>query len=96
MSPLIFALVLSVQTPPAAPAAPAAPSAPAAAPSEDPGSRIVCRREAVLGTNRRERVCMTVRQRAQLEDQSEQQLQRSGRGSDRNTLPGDRANSNGF
>ncbi|MDP3800960.1 hypothetical protein [Brevundimonas sp.] len=93
MHSLLFALALSVlltpQTPPVSTAPDAAAPA-AAAPATDPGDRVVCRREHVLGSNRRERICMTVRQRAQLEDQSRQQLDRAGRGSDRNDLPGDR------
>lgn len=94
---LIFALALSMQQAPQTPsvAASAAPETPAAAqapaPAEDPGDRMVCRREHVLGSNRRERICMTQRQRAELQDRSEQELRRAGRGSDTHALPGDRS-----
>ncbi|MDO9588993.1 MAG: hypothetical protein Q8R45_12125 [Brevundimonas sp.] len=93
MYSLLFALALAGFQTPSAPSATvqAAPGdASTAAPVTDPGDRMVCRREHVLGSNRRERVCMTARQRAQIEDRSREQLQRSGRGSDRNDLPNDR------
>lgn len=74
---LVLALALALQqttTPPASPPrvvqiAPGAPGA-AAAPGTLPeptrvGERLICRSEPVLGSNRRERVCMTAEQRDQ-------------------------------
>lgn len=91
---LLFALALSVQqapqTPTAQSSAPEAPNAAAAqteATAEDPEERVVCRREHVVGSNRRQQVCMTVRQRAQLRDESRRQADRTGRGNDRQDIP---------
>ncbi|HZW15461.1 MAG TPA: hypothetical protein VFF66_04310 [Brevundimonas sp.] len=91
---LFFALALSVQqapqTPSAQPSTAAAPNTAAAqteAPAEDPEERVVCRREHVVGSNRRQQVCMTVRQRAQLRDESRRQADRTGRGNDRQDIP---------
>jgi len=86
MHVLLFALALSVQqapqTPTAQSSAPEAPNAAAAqtqAPAEDPEERVVCRREHVVGSNRRQQICMTVRERAQLRDESRREAERSGR-----------------
>jgi pyruvate/2-oxoglutarate dehydrogenase complex dihydrolipoamide acyltransferase (E2) component len=91
---LFFALALSVQqapqTPPTGSSAPEAPAAAAAqtpAPAEDSEDRIVCRREHVVGSNRRQQVCMTVRQRAELRDESRRQADRTGRGNDQQHVP---------
>jgi len=91
---LFFALALSVQqapqTPPAEASAPVAPVAAAAEtppPAEDPEERIVCRREHVVGSNRRQQVCMTVRQRSELRDESRRQSDRTGRGNDQVIAP---------
>lgn len=89
MYSLFFALALSGFQTPAGQSAPPAPAsseaaatapAPAAAPAADPEDRIVCHREHVVGSNRRERVCMTVRQRAQIRDQSQTDLRRASPG----------------
>ncbi|CAN5396643.1 hypothetical protein BH10PSE1_BH10PSE1_25870 [soil metagenome] len=40
------------------------------APAVDPADRIVCRREHVMGSNRPQRICMTVRQRDLERDQA--------------------------
>jgi hypothetical protein len=53
---------------------PAAAPAPAVTPKkkiEDP-NRIVCKREHVVGSNRPQKVCMTVADRERLKDQAEQ------------------------
>ena len=92
---LFFALALSVQqapqTPPVearAPVAPAAAAAETPTPAEDdPEERIVCRREHVVGSNRRQQVCMSVRQRSELRDESRRQADRTGRGNDRQDIP---------
>ena len=76
--------------PPAESSAPVAPATAAAetpAPAEDPEERIVCRREHVVGSNRRQQVCMSVRQRSELRDESRRQADRTGRGNDRQDVP---------
>jgi hypothetical protein len=85
---LLFAFALSsFQTPPepTAPPPPPASATPAAPGAEaratDPDDRVVCHREHVVGSNRRQRVCMTVRQRAQAQDQSQDEMRRSTRSS---------------
>ncbi|MBW8303564.1 MAG: hypothetical protein K0M78_06415 [Brevundimonas sp.] len=91
---LFFALALSVQQAPQTPPAPsstlespAAATSQAPAEAEDPDERLVCRREHVVGSNRRQQVCMTVRQRAQLRDDSRRQADRTGRGNDQQYTP---------
>lgn len=52
-------------------AAPAsAPAAKPAKPAKDDPNRIVCTREHVVGSNRPERVCMTVAERQRIKDLS--------------------------
>jgi hypothetical protein len=100
MSPVLFAaaalLFQASQTtaPPTAPAqAPVATTLPpvsvtGAAPAADPADRIVCRREHVMGSNRPQRVCMTVRQRDLEREQSREFGNRmDGRGEVNNTAP---------
>ena len=87
MYSLLFALALSgFQTPaeqsapPAPPSSEAQATAPAAAPAAEPEDRIVCHREHVVGSNRRQRVCMTVSERARIRDQSQDELRRASPG----------------
>lgn len=57
----------------------------AAGSEENPGDRMVCRREHVMGSNRPQRICMTERQRAQQSETARDQLNRrsqQGRGED--------------
>ncbi|MET4684562.1 hypothetical protein [Brevundimonas faecalis] len=51
--------------------APASANNPGALPNQpQPGERLICRTEPVLGSNRRQRVCMTAEQRARLREES--------------------------
>jgi hypothetical protein len=56
---------------------------PAAKPEEDL-DRVVCKREHVVGSNRPQKGCMTVRERERLRDASIERA-RNGRGADYNT-----------
>ena len=74
---LIFAtfLLVAFQDAPrvveVAPAAPVSANAPGSLPSNpQAGERLICRSEVVLGSNRRQRVCMTAEQRARLREES--------------------------
>jgi hypothetical protein len=87
MYSLLVALALSGFQTPAEPSAsaPAPPSeapaaAAAAAPAPEPEDRIVCHREHIVGSNRRQRVCMTVSERARIRDQSQDELRRASPG----------------
>lgn len=61
--------------PPPSPTAPAAP-APAAKPKVDMNdpNRIVCTREHVVGSNRPQKICMTVAERQRLKDQADRDM----------------------
>ena len=78
MYSLLVAVALSGFQTPAEPSASAPPPpseapapAAAAAPAPEPEDRIVCHREHIVGSNRRQRVCMTVSERARIRDQSQ-------------------------
>lgn len=60
-------------TSPTAPAAPAPDAKPAAKPKVDMNdpNRIVCTREHVVGSNRPQKICMTVAERQRLKDQAD-------------------------
>lgn len=60
------------------PAAPA-PAAKPAKPSKDDPNRIVCTREHVVGSNRPEKVCMTVAERDRAKDAAARTLDESRR-----------------
>lgn len=88
-----LALFAAAQTAPAAPPAPTAPAAapaPTAAPTppakkKDDPNRVVCTREHVVGSNRPQRICMTVREREELRQRAvDSQNRQNGayRGSD--------------
>lgn len=75
---LLLLLSVGLQTPSSEPRtvtiSPAAPSA-AMAPGSlrqtfHEGDRLICRTQSVVGSNRRQRVCMTAAQRAELQAQS--------------------------
>lgn len=54
-----------------APAMPVSANAPGSLPSNpQAGERLICRSEPVLGSNRRQRVCMTAEQRTRLREES--------------------------
>lgn len=80
MIALILALTLQVNNGGAqprpveiAPTTPVSAAAPGALPEPlSPGDRLICRSEPVLGTNRRQRVCMTAAQRERLRHDSQQ------------------------
>ena len=85
MYSLLVALALSGFQTPAEPSASAPPPpseapAAAAAPAPEPEDRIVCHREHIVGSNRRQRVCMTVSERARIRDQSQDELRRASPG----------------
>lgn len=87
MYSLLVALALSGFQTPAEPSASAPPppseapaAAAAAAPPPEPEDRIVCHREHIVGSNRRQRVCMTVSERARIRDQSQDELRRASPG----------------
>ena len=87
MYSLLVALALSGFQTPAEPSASAPPppseapaAAAAAAPPPEPEDRIVCHREHIVGSNRRQRVCRTVRERARIRDQSQDELRRASPG----------------
>lgn len=77
---LLFAVMLlqaqpmrSPQTVEIAPGSPPSAAAPGSLPEEvREGDRLICRSEPVLGSNRRQRVCMTAAQRQRLRDESSQ------------------------
>jgi len=83
---LVLAAGLAISAPalasgdtPAAPAAkPAKPAKPAKLAKDDP-NRIVCTREHVVGSNRPEKVCMTVAERERIKDLSSRALDESKR-----------------
>lgn len=55
------------------PGAPASAASPGTLPDPvAPGDRLICRSEPVLGSNRRQRVCMTAEQRDKLRHDSQQ------------------------
>jgi hypothetical protein len=74
-------------------------SAPAASPAEgadkkgkgmDDPNRIVCKREHVVGSNRPQKVCMTVAERQRLKDHADRLTglgTRAGAGADVNAMP---------
>ena len=80
MSALLFALMLSQassapspKTVEIVPGSPPSAAAPGSLPEEvREGDRLICRTEPVLGSNRRQRVCMTAAQRQRLRDESSQ------------------------
>lgn len=57
-----------------APAPAAAPAAAPAKPAKDDPNRIVCTREHVVGSNRPQKICMTVAQRDALKDSADRAL----------------------
>ncbi|MDQ0462473.1 hypothetical protein QO010_000221 [Caulobacter ginsengisoli] len=61
---------------PTAPSAPAAPATPGAKPKVDMNdpNRIVCTREHVVGSNRPQKICMTVAERQRLKDQADRDM----------------------
>ena len=83
----LFLLTLAIQTPQAAPqvvtVAPnttTSATAPGALPQPmREGERLICRTESVLGSNRRQRVCMTAEQRQQAREQSRELRERLDR-----------------
>lgn len=75
LSILFAAALLQAQPSPPPPHPPAA--TPDAADSVREDDRMVCRREAVLGSNKRERVCYTVRQRRAMADTSREAISRA-------------------
>jgi len=56
-------------------------------PAEEDPNRIVCKREHVVGSNRPQKVCMTVAERERLKDAVSERL-RNNRGADYNTTIG--------
>ena len=58
------------------PTAPSAPATPAAKPKVDMNdpNRIVCTREHVVGSNRPQKICMTVAERQRLKDQADRDM----------------------
>lgn len=95
MSPVLFAVTAlllqasQAATPSQAPATTTLPpvSVTGAAPAADPADRIVCRREHVMGSNRPQRVCMTVRQRDLEREQSREFGNRMDSRGEVNTAP---------
>lgn len=92
---LIAAALVCFVTPvlAATPAATPAPAADTAKKSEkDDPNRIVCKRQHVVGSNRPQKVCMTVAERDRLQEQSQRitdESRRSGVSRDNNgNLPG--------
>lgn len=70
----------AVETPVAEAPAEAPPPAPKAKPAKDDPNRIVCVRQHVVGSNRPQKVCMTVAERDRLRDATARMLtdQRGG------------------
>lgn len=71
-------------TAPAAPAAPPAPAtatAPPAPLAKDDPNRIVCTREHVVGSNRPQKICMTVAERDRQRELAKRGMDESRRGS---------------
>lgn len=68
------------QTPPAVATVPTVlPPVVVVEPPRDPEERIVCRTESVVGSNRRQRVCMTLAEREERRVASQSQQQRLDR-----------------
>lgn len=75
-------------TPSRAPAPAATQGSQAAAPAATPPQeRLVCRRERGIGSNRSERVCTTVAERAEARASTRQFLERSGDASEPTSFP---------
>ena len=83
MRRVVLSLVLAAGLAAAAPviAAESAPAAPPAAapakPAMDDPNRIVCTREHVVGSNRKQKVCMTVAERQRLKDAADREFNKS-------------------
>lgn len=76
------------QSPAETPAGPAATSsAPTGSTETEDPNRLICKRERITGTNRREKVCMTVAERDRLRDASVARTQ-NNRGADYNKCIG--------
>lgn len=94
MSLLIVSLALSIlQASPGSPAPAANDTPPASAqaavspPEIDPRDEMVCRREVVVGSNRPQRVCLTVRQRQQIREQARSEVGKIQDRGDENAKP---------